>query len=164
MNWARILPHPLFSGVLFVCWLWLNDTLEPGHMALALVLAIAIPAFTHRYWTERLKVRRPGALIAYCAMVLWDIVVANVEVAILVLGPTSRLKSGFVHVPLELRSDFAITLLASTITLTPGTVSVEITPDRRTLVVHYLSSDNPEELVRTMKQRYEARIREIFEC
>jgi multicomponent K+:H+ antiporter subunit E len=94
-------------------------------------------------------------------------VIANLQVAAIILGPLSRLRPAFVRVPLDLRTDFAVTVLASTVTLTPGTVSVEIEDDgngRRRLIVHVLRCLDADDMVRTIKERYERRLREILEC
>jgi multicomponent K+:H+ antiporter subunit E len=168
MNAARrLLPHPLLSLLLLVCWLWLNNTVAPGHVLLGAALAAAIPYFTRRFWPEPLVVRHPLRVLEYAAVVLCDVVVANLQVAAIIIGPLSRLRPAFVRVPLELRTDFAVTVLASTVTLTPGTVSVEIEDDGsggRTLVVHALRCLDPAEMVLTIKQRYERRLLEILEC
>lgn len=163
----RLLPHPFLSLLLLVCWLWLNNTLEPGHVLLGAALGVVIPYVTRRFWPEPLVVRRPLRVIEYAAVVLYDIVVANLQVAAIILGPMSRLRPAFVRVPLDLRTDFAVTALASTVTLTPGTVSVEIESDgngRRLLVVHALRCLDPDDMVRTIKDRYERRLKEILEC
>jgi multicomponent K+:H+ antiporter subunit E len=94
--------------------------------------------------------------------VLWDIVLSNLEVARRVLGPEARLRPGFVWVPLAVRNPYAITTLAAIITLTPGTVSAELSADRRYLLVHALHLEDPEALVRAIKARYEAALLEIF--
>lgn len=162
----RLFPHPLLSLLLLACWLCLNNTLGPGQVLLGSVLAVAIPVFTRRFWPEPLLVHRPGRLIAYAALVLYDIVVANLQVAALILGPRSRLAPAYVRVPLDLRRDFAVTVLASTVTLTPGTISVDIARDEsggRVLVVHALRCLDPAELVRSIKDRYERRLMEILE-
>lgn len=163
-----VLPHPLLSLLLLACWLWLNDTLASGHVLLGALLALAIPLFTRRFWPEPLVVRHPLKVVGYLLLVLWDIVVANLQVAALILGPASRLKPGYVAIPLDLRSDFGITILASTVTLTPGTVSVSIERNRdggaAVLFVHCLRVDNESAIVATIKNRYEARLREILEC
>jgi len=99
--------------------------------------------------------------------VCYDIVIANLQLAVLILGPVSRLRPAFVRVPLDLRTDFAITVLASTITLTPGTVSVDVEDDPdggRRLVVHALRCVDAEEMVQSIKHRYERRLQEILEC
>ena len=164
---CRLLPHPLLSLLLLVCWLWLNNTLEPGHVLLGAVLGVAIPYATRRFWPEPLVVRRPLRVVEYAAVVLYDVVVANLQVAAIILGPLSRVRPAFVRVPLDLRTDFAVTVLASTVTLTPGTVSVEVEDDgtgRRWLVVHALRCLDADDMVRTIKERYEQRLKEILEC
>ena len=163
----RLLPHPFLSLLLMVCWLWLNNTLAVGHVLLGAVLGIGIPYVTRRFWPEPLVIRRPLRVVEYAAVVLYDIVVANLQVAAIILGPLSRLRPAFVRVPLDLRTDFAVTVLASTVTLTPGTVSVEVEDDgtgRRLLVVHALRCLDPDDMVRTIKERYERRLKEILEC
>ena len=164
----RLVPHPLLSGLLLLSWLWLNDTLAAGHVLLGASLALAIPLFTRRFWPEPLVVRRPLKVVEYLLLVLWDIVVANLQVAALILGPRSRLRPGFVAVPLDLRTEFGITVLASTVTLTPGTVSVEIertgADGAAVLHVHCLRIASDEEIVATIKRRYEARLKEVLEC
>jgi multicomponent K+:H+ antiporter subunit E len=163
----RLVPHPLLSLLLLVCWLWLNNTLEPGHVLLGAVLGVAIPYVTRRFWPEPLVVRRPLRVVEYAAVVLYDVVVANLQVAAIILGPLSRVRPAFVRVPLDLRTDFAVTVLASTVTLTPGTVSVEVEDDgtgRRWLVVHALRCLDADDMVRTIKERYEQRLKEILEC
>jgi multicomponent K+:H+ antiporter subunit E len=161
----RLLPHPLLSALLLVCWLWLNNSVEPGQVVLGALLAVGIPFFTQRFWSDPIAVRRPLRVLEYAAVVLYDIVVANLEVAALILGPRSRLAPAFVRVPLDLRSDVAATVLASTVTLTPGTVSVEIEdgPRGRVLVVHALRCLDADAMARTIKDRYERRLREILE-
>jgi len=164
---SRLLPHPLLSLLLVVCWLWLNNTLEPGHVLLGTVLGVAIPYVTRRFWPEPLVVRRPLRVVEYAAVVLYDVVVANLQVTIIILGPLSRVRPAFVRVPVDLRTDFAVTVLASTVTLTPGTVSVEVEDDgtgRRWLVVHALRCLDADDMVRTIKERYEQRLKEILEC
>ena len=163
----RLFPHPLLSLLLLMCWLWLNNTLEPGHVLLGAALGIAIPYVTRRFWPEPLVVRRPLRAAEYAAVVLYDVVVANLQVAAIILGPLARLRPAFVRVPLDLRTDFAVTVLASTVTLTPGTVSVEVEDDgtgRRWLVVHALRCLDADDMVRTIKERYEQRLKEILEC
>ena len=163
----RLFPHPLLSVLLVVCWLWLNNTLAAGHVLLGAGLAIAIPFFTRRFWPEPLVVRRPFKVAEYFLVVLYDIIVANVQVAAIILGPPSRVRPAFIRVPLDLQTDFAVTVLASTVTLTPGTVSVGIEADGRdgrVLVVHALRCLDPAAMVAEIKSRYERRLKEILEC
>ena len=163
----RLFPHPLLSLLLLVCWLWLNNSLAMGHVVLGAALGAGIPWVTRRFWPEPLRFGRPLRALQYLALVTWDIVIANLQVAALIVGPLSRLRPAFVRVPLDLRTDFAVTVLASTVTLTPGTVSVEIEDagaGRRVLLVHALRCLDAADMVRTIKERYERRLMEILEC
>ena len=85
--------------------------------------------------------------------------------AILVLGPMSRIKPGFVAVPLDIKEIRPITILASTVTMTPGTVTAELSKDKRYLYVHVLQMpDDEQEVIRLIKARYESAIKEMFQC
>ncbi len=160
----RWLPRPAVSGALFLTWLWLNASFAPGHIVLGLVFALGLPLATRRLWPEPVTVGRWQVAARFAGRVLWDIIVANIAVSRLVLGPVETLRPGFVEVPLDLDDDFAITVLASTVSLTPGSVSVALSADRKRLWVHALRVDDESELVRTIKERYEALIKEIFRC
>ena len=76
----------------------------------------------------------------------------------------SKLRPRFVRIPVTLGDDFALTALASTISLTPGTVSAEIAPDRGHILIHALDVEDEAALVRAIKERYEVPIKEIFQC
>ena len=103
-------------------------------------------------------------MLRYSVMVIGDIVVANIDVARLILfRRSSELRTRWVSVPLELSSPEAITVLAGTVTMTPGTVSCDLSADGRHLLVHCLDAPDAEQIVREIKTRYEARLKEIFE-
>lgn len=161
---SALLPHPLLSLLLLLIWLLLNDSLAPGQILLGAALGLLIPFFTKRFWPDRAHFRRPVLAVQLAGRVLLDIVVANFIVMRIVLGPREAIKPAFVRVPLDLTGEFGITALASVISLTPGTVSAELDADHRHLLVHALSEENPDALVRQIKTRYEAPIREIFTC
>lgn len=158
------LPHPLASVILGSVWLMLNNTVAFAHVLLAVVLGIAIPWVARAFWPEQLRLRHPLVALKLSAVVLFDIVVANLNVARLVLGPTARLRPAFVEYPLQLQTSHAIFTLACIITLTPGTVSARLSGDRRVLLIHALDVDDQVELIAQIRQRYEAPLKEIFEC
>lgn len=159
-----LLPHPLLSAILLVIWLLLVNELSVGHLLLGAMLGWAVPLYTARFWPEQVRVRRPLLLLRFTAVVLYDILVANVAVARLILGQQERLQPAFVVMPLELRSEVAISVLANTISLTPGTVSAYLSADRRCLIIHSLHTTAPDELLATIRERYEAPLREILEA
>jgi len=160
----NVFPHPALSTFLMLIWLLLNNTLAPGHVVLGIVLAVCMPLLTRQFWPETGGVSSWRSVLAYLAMVIVDIVVANLSVARTTLSPGLDLRPGYLRVPLELSDDFAITILASTVSLTPGTVSVDLSPDQRFLLVHCLDLDDPAVVVADIKQRYERPLREMFSC
>ncbi len=164
MKRFRWLPMPVHSILLFVVWLLLNNTLAPGHLVLGAFLALTIPLLCAPLQTPQPIVHRPLLALRYILRVLWDIVVANIEVAILVLGPMRKLQPAFVAVPLDITSELPQTVLASTVSLTPGTVSAELSEDGRWLYVHALHLTDEQALIETIKSRYEAPLKEIFAC
>lgn len=165
LRW-RLLPSPLLSALLFLAWLMLNESASAGHLLLALGLALVLPWWSNRFRPERVRLRHGGTMLRLTGRVLADIVVSNVEVARRVLGPEAALRPVFVWVPLQLRSPHAMVTLAGIVTLTPGTLSSEITADRRHLLVHALHCPDAEAeaaLVASIRERYEAPLKEIFE-
>ncbi len=161
---ARFLPHPLLTLTLTLVWLMLLNDLSLGGFLVGLILGIAVPLLTAAFWPNRPRVRNPLKIAEYMVVVLWDIIVANVEVAyIVVFRSNASLRSHFIAIPLEIYSPEAITVLAGTITLTPGTVSADLSADGRALLVHCLDTGDPEAEVAGIKARYESRLKEIFE-
>jgi multicomponent K+:H+ antiporter subunit E len=160
----RLLPHPVLSIVVGTVWILLANDASAGQVVLASILGWAIPLYTSVYWPDRPRIRRPRVVMQYLATVLMDIIVSNIQVAYLILfrrGET--LQSQFVAVPLDLQTAEAISALAGTITLTPGTVSADLSADGRALLVHCLETADPETTVAQIKARYERPLREIFE-
>jgi len=161
---SRWLPYPLASSILAVAWLVIVPRVTVGHVLLAIALAVAIPLYTRRLMDQPVRLHRPGAVVRLAFVVLWDIVVANLNVARLVLGPIARLRPRFVVVPLDVTHPNAVALLASIVTMTPGTVSCDVRAEERRILVHALDVDDPDRMVRQIKSRYERPLKEIFEC
>ena len=158
------LPRPILTPVLMVIWLLLNNSVSPGQILIGLVVGWAIPLFTVNYWPEKVRLYRPAVLMRLLGVFLYDVVVANVAVARLILRGPKHLRPAFVPVKLDVTHPLAISLLANIISLTPGTVSAELSPDHRVLVVHALDTEDPVALAAAIKQRYEAPLKEVFQC
>lgn len=160
---TRWFPHPVASAFVAAGWLLLSG-LSVASALMAALLAFALPRFTHRFIDQPVPVRSLGAALRFTLVVLYDIVVANITVARLVLGPSARLRPGFVAVPLDATHPWTVTLLASIVTMTPGTLSATMSEDHRTLYVHALDLDDADALVDSIKTRYERPLLEIFGC
>lgn len=159
----RWLPHPLLTVTLIVLWILLLNSFTAGGLVVGTVLGIVISRIASSFWPERARLRSYWRMLLFLIVVAWDVIVANVQVAWLILfRPNNKLHSCWVTVPLELTSKEAITVMAATITLTPGTVSSDLSADGRSLLVHCLDAPDAEAAVRWMKTRYEARLKVIF--
>ncbi len=159
-----LVPRPLLSMMVAGTWLLANNSLYIGHLILAALLGIALPRLTVHFWPDAPRVKKPGVAARLLAVFAYDVAVANFQVARLVLGSNDRLRPAFVDVPLDLRDEFGVALLASLVTLTPGTVSADYDPTLSVLRVHALDVEDGDALIKEIKQRYETPLREALGC
>lgn len=158
-----LMPHPLLTLILAVVWVLLQNDVTAGMVVFGIILGIIIPWMTSIWWPESPQGFRLGKMAIYSMIVIRDIIVANVQVAWIVLTvPNAKLKPAWIVVPLELKLPEAITLLAGTITLTPGTVSADLSDEGHSLLVHVLHTEDPDGVRDEIKSRYERRLLEIF--
>jgi len=108
--------------------------------------------------------RRAGKILSLIGLFLYELMASAVRVALVVVHPDLRsvLKPAIVAVPLTVKSDAEITLLANMITLTPGTLSIDVAKDRSVVYVHALTMDSDEELIAGIANGFEKKIKEVF--
>ena len=162
MKKTRWFSHPWLSVLLAVSWLLLQHTLAPVHLISAMLIGLVVPRLLHDFLPAMAPVRLMPAL-RLVGVVLWDIVLSNFVVARLVLGPRSRPRPAWITVPLTLTHPTAISLLASIITTTPGTVSCVIDEQRRHILVHALDCSDTVQMVADIKARYEGPLLAVYE-
>jgi multicomponent Na+:H+ antiporter subunit E len=125
-----------------------------GHFVLWVVQRAVGP--TSSYFQ---KVRQ---VLGFAVFYLWELILANLRVAYDVVTPTHHMRPGTVAIPLEVQSDVEITMLANLITLTPGTLSLDVSADRRVLYIHAMYIDDLERVRRRIKQGFERRVLEVL--
>jgi len=158
----RLIPHPGLSVLLVVVWLLMANSLTFGGLLLGIVIGILLPIFTSPFWPGRPDINYRAGL-AYLALVIWDIIVANFQVAAIILFKRDRdLRATWLVIPMELSTPEAVTVFAGTISLTPGTVSSDVSACGRYLLVHALDAADPEAEIKRIKRRYEARLMKVF--
>ncbi len=158
-----LLPHPLLTILLAIIWILLQNKFSAGMFVFGIILGIIIPRATAIWWPDRPVGFRIFKMIPYCIIVVWDIIIANIQVAwIVITVPNKKLKPAWIVVPLDLIQPEAITILAGTITLTPGTVSADLSDEGRSLLVHVLHTHDPDAIRDEIKTRYERRLMEVF--
>ena len=157
----RLLPRPLLTVVLAALWVVLQNRVDTATVAGGLLLGALVAAFAHRFWPEPPALRRPGLALRLGGRLLGDIVVANLAVAALILR-WRRPRSAFVAYPLQVQGAVPVTLLSSIISLTPGTVTVDVDRHGRHLWIHCLDLDDEAALIERIRTRYEQPLKELF--
>lgn len=102
--------------------------------------------------------RRTWGAISLAGAFLYDIVAASLGVARIVLAPRRDYRPAIVAVPVDARTEWGVALFAYLVSLTPGTTSLHVADDRRTLYVHFLDAPDPEAAAAAVKALYERRI------
>ncbi|MCG8353198.1 MAG: Na+/H+ antiporter subunit E [Chloroflexales bacterium] len=167
----------LLNFVLAAVWMAVQRSFTIADFVVGFVFSFAIVALVQRTLGQdvyplrrrqelppqsRNYVLRTWHLFSFLIYGLWSIIKANIDVARVVLSPRMDIKPGFVAVPLDVKSDVGITILSNIITLTPGTVTLDVASDRKKLYVHALNVGDPDALRRDIKHDFERRIREFI--
>ena len=158
----RWLAHPTLSVLIAGSWLLLQGSLGPADLLWAVLMGVGLPWLVQDFLGPGQPLRAAGVAFKLVFVVLWDIVVANLAVARIVLHPGITPRPAWVRVPYTLTDARGIVLLATIITTTPGTVSCLVDEDRREILVHALDADDPGAVAAEILHRYERPLKEIF--
>lgn len=159
-----LFPHPVLALGLFAVSLLMSGSVEPPAIALAAVLALATPQVMRALDAQTIRIRSPKAIVSLAGLVLVDVLRSNWAVSAIILGSRKHeRRSGFIHVPLDLKDRYALAVLAVILTATPGTLWVEYDGATGRLLLHVLDLIEEDEWVHLIKTRYERRLMEIFE-
>lgn len=143
-------------------WMLLNSDLSfsnflEGFFVGYLILLIAKGSFSNnRYFTKLPR------LIGFVFFFLYELILANFKVAYDIITPTHLMRPGVVAIPLDAQTDLEITLLANLITLTPGTLTLDVSPDKKIIYVHSMYIDNVEEFKKEIKTGLERKLLEVM--
>lgn len=163
-----VLPLVAHSALALI-WVGLTGMFTLENFLVGLVIALIVlwllPPLTAPAGQTRAPshVRKFGQIVSFAVFFAYELLAANLRMAADILRPRLRVRPGIVAIPLDLERDAEITLLANMITLTPGTLSLDVSQDRRTLFVHVVNvGDDPESVRRTIKEAYERRVQEVM--
>ena len=149
--------------VLALAWVALTGEFGPVNLGLGAALAYGVLRIAGVRGQVSLGfVSRLPRIAGFALFFSWQLLLANVRLALLVLAPARRLRPAILAVPLDVTRDEEIVILANLITLTPGTLSVDVARDRSALFVHAVAVDDPEQLRAEIKDGLERRVRELF--
>ncbi|HWW63288.1 MAG TPA: Na+/H+ antiporter subunit E [Sphingomonadaceae bacterium] len=157
----RLVPFPLLTVALLVMWVLLTG-FSPGHILLGVLLTLLVSRVMLMLRPEPVRIRFGPAMLRLAALVVADIVRSNIAVAKIVLFHPEAQHSGFIRYPTELRSPYALAVLAVIITATPGTLWVQHDARRHEVLIHVLDLVDEGAWIALLKERYERLLMEIF--
>ncbi len=153
--------------ILFLFWLLLTFELSPENLITGAVAAVITTLFFGRFFVRGVKKFFQPAryfwLLVYLFIFIWECLKANFDVAYRVLHPAMPIKPGIVKVKLNLESNIGRTFLAMSITMTPGTIAVDIIDDHIFIHWIFISSTDPEVYSKKISGRFEKHLKRIFE-
>ncbi|MBE9607176.1 Na+/H+ antiporter subunit E [Acetobacteraceae bacterium H6797] len=159
----RLLPHPYMSAGLFVMWMLLNQSISPGPALVGVVFALLGGLIFAKLEPKQIRLKRLAPIPGLAGRILLDIARSNLDVARVILKNSPERRQGFVRIPLAIRSDSALAVLACVLTATPGTAWVDFNAESGILLIHVLDLSDEEMWVRIVKERYEQPLMEIFQ-
>lgn len=156
------MSYALMTVILALGWAAASGTFTlPNLLFGGAIGAVAIYLIRDRVEAPRLS-RRLRRILALALLFSYELVMSATKVALLVIRPDMNLTPGVIAFPLTVESDAEITILANLVTLTPGTLSVDVSEDRRHLYIHVLDMKDRDEVVRAIAQGFERKVAEIF--
>jgi multicomponent Na+:H+ antiporter subunit E len=160
---------------LMIIWVALTEDFSPFNLVLGFIFGAFLLWFGRgvtgrvRYFQWGEDVPGPVGLavhfwrlIKFIVIFIWEVILANINIMLTVLKPTLDLKPAIIALPMDIDSDVEITLLANMITLTPGTLSLDVSDDRRILYVHCAHAEDPESTKREIKDGFETLVQEVL--
>jgi multicomponent Na+:H+ antiporter subunit E len=151
----------LLNVLLALAWVALTGQFTPANLgvgfALGYLIMWLVPSFTAAS-SYFVKVRQ---VVDFVAFFVWELILASLRVTYEVLTLRHYMRPGVIAIPLETLTDVEITLLANLITLTPGTLSLDVSADQRVLYVHTMYVGDVEQFRREIKAGFERRVREV---
>lgn len=152
----------LWNIFLAFAWAALTGRFTWGNLAIGFALGMLVMWFAQQAVGAPRYLFKLRQVIGLAAFFLWELLKANLRVAFDVVTPHHYMRPAVVAVPLDAQTDLEITLLAVLLTLTPGSLSIDVSSDRRTLYVHDMYTRNPDQMRHRVKLGFERRVLEVL--
>jgi multicomponent Na+:H+ antiporter subunit E len=152
----------LWNLLLALAWVAATGAFNFSNLLVGFIVGLLILVFTRRVVGAPrylYKIRQVFGLVIFF---IWELILANLRVAYDVLTPRHHMRPGVIAIPLDAHSDSEITLLSNLITLTPGTLSLDISADRKVLYLHAMYISDIDEVRRKIKEGFERRVLEVM--
>jgi multicomponent Na+:H+ antiporter subunit E len=148
----------LLNIILALAWAALTGDFSPGSLLSGFGIGFVLILFSQRIMSGPNYIQKVWRMLDLFVYFLFQLVTSNVRVAIDVLRPTAALRPGIIAVPLDARTDAEIMLLVNLVMLTPGTLALDVSSNRRELYLHTMSADDPDAVRAQIKNGFERRV------
>ncbi|TCD48844.1 Na+/H+ antiporter subunit E [Chlorobium sp. N1] len=152
----------LINLLLAISWMLLVGEVSASTFSAGLVIGYALLWLSRSAWKESRYFRKLPKVLGFFLYFLKELLIANLKVAFDIVTPKNYMKPGIIAVPLDVKSDIEITLFANLVTLTPGTLSLDVSEDRSTLYVHALYVEDAGRFRSALKEGLEKRLLEVM--
>jgi len=142
-------------------WMFLKVSSEPIDFLVGYFFGLLLVFTFRRFFPSRFYLLRVVAVISLVAIFIKELILSNLAVLKVIIKPKLDIKPGIFALPTELKKDWEITILANLITLTPGTLVVDISDDNSTLYIHAMDASDAEAAIASIKNTFEKAIMEV---
>ena len=153
----------LLNVLLALLWAAITGTFRAGNIAIGFLIGLMVLTIGGRALGKPRYLETLLKGIGFVLFFLKELFRSSLRVAFDIITPKHHMKPAIIAVPLELTKDIQITMLANLVSLTPGTLSLDVSRDKKTLFVHAMYAEDPEEIKRSIKEDFESRIKEVIQ-
>jgi len=151
----------LLNFIIAFLWMFISGSFTASTFIIGWLIGMLLIIMTRRFFPGHLYIRRLWAVIKLTLLFFKELVMANIQVFMLVIKPKLGIRPAIFAYPTKLTNDWEITLLSSLITLTPGTIVMNVSEDKKTLYVHALDVDDVDDAVVSIRDSFEKAIMEV---
>jgi multicomponent Na+:H+ antiporter subunit E len=152
----------LWNLLLALGWVAATGVFTFNNLIAGFILGFLVLFFTREVVDSTRYINKVWQVLGLLVFFLWELFLANLRVAYDVITPRHRMKPGVIAIPLEASTDSEITILSNLITLTPGTMSLDVSADRKVMYIHAMYIDDIDETRRKIKNGFERRVLEVL--
>lgn len=151
----------LLNVLIALTWMFLSVSFKPATFIVGYLLGLLMLFMLRKSFSSRFYMDRLWAVIKLISLFLKELVLSNFSVLKLIVQPTMPIRPAIFAMPTVLEQDWEITLLSSLITLTPGTVVIDVSDDNKTLYIHSIDFEDIDEAVESIRNTFEKAILEV---
>ncbi|NYF26199.1 Na+/H+ antiporter subunit E [Sporosarcina sp. JAI121] len=151
----------LLNFFIALVWMFMSTSFTASTFIIGFLIGLLLIIMTRRFFSDRLYIWRLWATLKLALLFFKELTLSNISVLQVVLRPKMNIQPMIFALPTDLEHDWEITLLSSLITLTPGTIVLNVSDDQKTLYIHAIDVDDVDDAIDSIKNSFEKAIKEV---